>query len=406
MQTEINGQKQHKIRILAVITQAEIGGAQEFLASLGEHINPDLFEITTATGQPSGRSSHPSLDQNSKTIRLRHLKREIAAWSDIRAVVEIRRLIVQISPDILFLNSSKAGFIGSLAARLARRSTPKLKVVYRIGGWTFNDPWPRWKKLLWRILERLGARWKDVIVVNNQRDLESAEKYKIKPRQSLVRIHNGIDPYRTYLDYDQARMELFSKLAQTELKSNQGGQALLFHAPLLIGTIANLYPTKGIEILIEAIARVHAPALFVIIGDGPLMTTTQASIKEKRLERVVHLAGTIIEASHYLPAFDVFVLPSIKEGFPWAVLEAMAAKVPVIATNVGAIPEIIESGVNGLVVPPGDPETLARAIDALADDERRRQEFGIQGHQTVIRSFGLRTMIEQYEQLFQEIVGN
>ena len=106
------------------------------------------------------------------------MARGINPIKDIAAVFELRKLIKDFSPDTLFLVSSKAGFIGSLATVFPARI--KTRVIYRIGGWSFNDPWPIWKKWLWIILEWLSARWKDIIIVNNLYDLESANKLKIR----------------------------------------------------------------------------------------------------------------------------------------------------------------------------------------------------------------------------------
>ena len=135
----------------------------------------------------------------------------------------------------------------------------------------------------------------------------------------------------------------------------------------------------------------------VIIGDGAQRPALEKLIAEKRLTRKVFLMGRIPHARELLPAFDVFVLPSVKEGFPWVVLEAMTAKIPVVATEVGAIPEIIEDGVNGFLVKPGHPEALASKIEMVLGDDRLRQEMGIKGHQTVLFKFGLDKMVKAVE---------
>jgi glycosyltransferase involved in cell wall biosynthesis len=96
-------------------------------------------------------------------------------------------------------------------------------------------------------------------------------------------------------------------------------------------------------------------------------------------------------------AFDIFVLPSVKEGFPWALIEAMAAKLPVVATSVGAVPEIIEDGKNGILVGPAKPEQLAGKINDLLNDERLQQELGIQAHQAVLFKFSLEKMVREVE---------
>ena len=112
------------------------------------------------------------------------------------------------------------------------------------------------------------------------------------------------------------------------------------------------------------------------------------------------LAGSIPNARQFIPAFDILIMPSKKEGFPWIILEAIVAKVPIIATSVGAIPEILEHEKSGLIVPPGNPKILAESISHLLSNDTLRKELPIQAHQTLLKNFTLRKMIEEYKKLF------
>ena len=293
----------------------------------------------------------------------------------------------------MFLSSSKAGVIGSLATR----KFPGLKVIYRIGGWSFNDPMPWLVRRFYILAERCTAKLKDIIMVNSQRDFDQAKKMKIKPRQNIELIHNGVDSYKMGIfGKDEAKIKLFEKLTQR--------QRGFLHAKIVVGTVANFYKTKGLEYFIEAIKLLRAePAIahtaFVIVGDGPERGKLELQIKESGLKNKIFLAGRLPDARKYLAAFDIFVMSSVKEGFPWALLEAMAAKLPVVATNVGAVPEVIEDGKNGFLVEPRKPELLAQKIKELADNEHLRNELGIQAHQTVVLKFDLNKMVEKVEKL-------
>ena len=117
------------------------------------------------------------------------------------------------------------------------------------------------------------------------------------------------------------------------------------------------------------------------------------------MENKVFLSGQIPDAKRYLGAFDIFVLPSLKEGSPWALIEAMAAKLPVIATKVGAVPEIIENGKNGFAVEPAKPEQIVEKIKLIISDEHLKQELGIQAHQTVLHKFSLEKMVSEVEEI-------
>lgn len=250
----------------------------------------------------------------------------------------IRKLIQETKPDTVLLMSSLAGAMGTLAA-----IGSGARVVYRIGGWSFNDPIAshRWM----RYPERLLSRWRDVVIVNNKHDYDQALRLRIVPPEKIKLIHNGIDPFKLkLLPRDEAR---------AKLSLPQDG--------LIVGTIARRDPTKGLEYL---------PKDVVIVHDIP-------------------------DASQYLLAFDVFVSSSVKEGFSWTILEAMAAKVPVIATRVGAAPEMIEDGVSGFLVPPRDTKMLTERMKTLLGNDRMRQEFAIRAHQKVLQSFDIQTMLRE-----------
>ena len=369
-------QNSSKKRILFIVTLNEIGGAQRFIDTFTSNLDPQKYEWSVATGDT-----------------IKNLKRNPNILNDILAVFEIRKLIKNYKPDVLFLNSSKAGFIGSLAAIFPRKLN-KLRVIYRIGGWTFNDPWPKWKKWLWVWLEKMSAGCKDIIIVNNKHDYDQAVRLKIKPRDKIALIYNGLDVYKMdFLPRDEARVKLFEKISKHSGK--------IFQAKYIIGTIANFYPTKGIQYLIQAAKKFadKEDFAFVVIGDGQERTTYEQQIKELGLQNKFYLVGQLKDAYQYISAFDVFALPSVKEGFPWALIEAMSAKLPVIATSVGAVPEIIENGKNGFIVEPASAEQIAEKIDQLIDDDRLRLEFGIQAHQTVLFKFTLDKMVKQTEEL-------
>ncbi len=395
MATEINPFQGHvqgpKKRVLFIVTQSEFGGAQQFLFTLLSRLDRSQFDSIVATGSSGdGAFTSAARGLGFQTSLITALKRDSSPLADLRAIYQIRKLIKGFEPDTLFVNSSKAGFIGSLAAYLSMK---RPKVVYRIGGWSFNDPWPKWKRIMWIVLEKLSARWKDVIIVNNKHDFDQAKRLKIKPRQKLVLVHNGIDPYKLELfPREEARLKLFELISR--------GQDKAFQDQNIVGTIANFYPTKGLEYLIEAARDIsHPDTIICIIGDGSQRPKLEQLIRERDLEKKVFLVGRLEHAAHYLLAFDVFVLPSVKEGFPWSVLEAMSAKLPVVATSVGAVPEIIEDGISGSVVKPRNPAQISEAVNHILGNELRAREIGIRAHQRVLFGFTLDKMVNQIVEL-------
>ncbi len=387
--------------ILFIITQSEYGGAQRFLYTLVTNLDPMEYQVVVALGNVGTQDflEYELSKKKIKTHRLKYLTRNPNLIKDVKVIFEIRKLIQQTRAETVFLLSSKAGFIGSLASVFPTRLN--VKVIYRIGGWAFNDPRPWWQKMLYRSFERISASWKDIIVVNSQKDAKDANIYRIKPKNNVIIIQNGLDPYRVnQLNKDHAREYIlpFNKIDN-----------------IVIGTIANMYPTKGLIYLLQAFQNVllhnpsslntppaggHSPLItLVIIGDGSGRKELENYIAKHNLQDNVILIGQLPDAGKYISAFDIFVLPSLKEGFPWVILEAMAARVPIIASNVGALPEMIKNGKNGFLVDPARPQQIARKIEQLISDDHLRQELGIQGHQTLLFKFGLDTMIEKVKKL-------
>jgi len=176
---------------------------------------------------------------------------------------------------------------------------------------------------------------------------------------------------------------------------------------LIVGAAGRLSPEKGFEILIEAAAKVvpeNSQIGFVIFGDGVLRESLAAQIKQRGLGDSVVLGGFRTDLERYVPHFDLFALSSFTEGLPVAVLEAFAGGVPVVATAVGGVPEVVQHGVNGYCVEPGCPQELARGIlDVLADDTLRRT-MGQNGRKRVVEEFTFEVMAKQYQRLFEDLV--
>ncbi|MDP3953822.1 MAG: glycosyltransferase family 4 protein [bacterium] len=378
-----------KKRVLFLITQSETGGAQRFLVNLAKKLDKNKYEIIFSAGPDGNWEIFNELERhNIPTHKLRYARRNVNIISDLLVIFELRKLIESLHPDVFFTNSSKTSIWGPLAINWPTKIKPTPRLIYRIGGWSFNDPRSAFGKWFWKTLEKYFAGYKDVVIVNNTYELEQAKQLGIKPKENVELVYNGVDVNGlNFLNREEARKEL-------GLADNI----------LTIGTVANFYPVKGLEYLIEAIKILTidyglSTIKCVIIGEGEGRPALEIKIKEYGLENNVVLTGRLPDARKYITAFDIFVLSSVKEGFPWAVLEAMSAKLPVVATRVGAIPEMIEDSKNGFIVEPRDSNNLAQAIKKLLDSESLRQEFGIQAHQTVLSKFDEERMVKKIEKL-------
>jgi glycosyltransferase involved in cell wall biosynthesis len=365
--------EQNKPTLLLVITQGDPwGGAQKYVADLATALS-DRFLVVVAVGEASGSDDlRRALAQNSEidVVQLRHLKRAISPMSDIMAVLELRRWYKKLRPAIVHLNSSKAGVIGSLAHRLS--SSPRQRhLVYTVHGWVFLEPMNRVKKFLYRALERITASEKSRIIVLSPREESVGRTVLNIPPHKLAVIPPGIDRRPELMTRHDARALLRQTIA-AEIPDDA----------FWIGAIANFYPTKGLDILLEAFAaeRARMPqAHIVIIGDGPERPALERAIQSLHLADTAHLAGFLPDAPRYLKAFDLFVLPSRKEGLPYVLLEAKLHGIPILATDVGGVSSVIEDGKTGRIVPAEHIGALGSALSALASDAALRERLASAG---------------------------
>ena len=353
-------------RILFIITQAELGGAQRWVYDVAVNLK-DKYEVTVAAGD-TGPLLQNLKSHNIRTFCFKHLKRNINPIHDFLGILEIYRFIKNENPDALQLCSAKAGFIGSIAGRMAGVK----EVIYRNGGWSFNDPRPQWQNLIFLWLERLTSPLKNKIIVNSQKGYDEALKYKICSKKKLFLLYNGI--------------QINDQAPKTNDQNN-----------ITIGAIANFYKTKGVEYLVRAANILQNPNLeFFVIGDGPERKNIEFLIDKFHLNNF-HLLGQQENPWKILQEKNVnlFVIPSLKEGMPYVLLEAMTKNLPIIAAKVGGIPEIIESGKNGLLIKKGNPQELASAIETLIGNQTLREALAKKALQD-IQKFQLSDMISKY----------
>ncbi|MDP2945908.1 MAG: glycosyltransferase, partial [bacterium] len=237
-----------------------------------------------------------------------------------------------------------------------------------------------------------------IIITNSKFDKHLAIKNKIAKPDKIITIYNGLDVDNLkFLPEEEARIFIESKILSLREIPHSGTDSIL------IGTIANLYRNKGLDFLILAAARIKKSQpnwRFVIIGEGPERSKIENLIKKSNIENNMFLTGFISDASECLKAFDLFVLPSVKEGQPWTILEAMAAEIPIVATNIAGIPEMIENEKSGLLVEPADPEALFLAIEKMLVHPSSAHAMVQNALLVVKEKFRIDEMVKKNEELF------
>jgi len=404
-------------KILYFITQSEFGGAQRYVFDLADNLKAD-FRVAVAMGEQgdNGKLAKILHDNNIEYFIIPRLKRSISPINDIIAWFEIKKLIKNYRPDIIHLNSSKISILGSLASLFT-----KAKIVYTAHGWVFNEPLPAWLKYFYLYAEKFTAGFKNKIICVSEYDRQTALKHKIAPVEKLITIHNGIAPINFYPKEEARRiLSVILEGAQRPIESprlnDETQDSIAFGSRMtnnfVIGSIGNLYKTKGYEYLIEAanilMSDLSFPrrreSKFVIIGGGSERKNLENLIKKYNLKNNFILAGQIDQAAKLLKAFDIYVCSSVKEGLSYTLIEAAQAGLPIIATEVGGNPEIIENNKTGSLVKPADARELADALQKLINDKNLQIQLGEKAKQKVNQNFGLGKIVEATRKVYLELL--
>ncbi len=293
---------------------------------------------------------------------------------------EVCELIRQREVHVVLCHGYKAGLIGLFAARKC-----KIPAIAVSRGWTGESPRVR----LYEFLDRRVIRWADQVVC-------------VSHAQAAKVVKAGVSESKVSVIWDSVRCDRFGVL---RLDARNDILGLFPHPPgNIVGAAGRLSPEKGFEHLVDAAAIVlkQSPTTgFMLFGDGVLRRALQRQIDRLGIGNQFVLAGFRSDIDRFLPGLDVFVLPSYTEGLPNVVLEALAAKVPVVATAVGGTPEALEDGVDGYLVPPGEPQLLAQRIMALLADSEHRARIGITGRQHMQEKFSFASQGQQYYDLLE-----
>lgn len=382
------------MKILYIITKQDVGGAQKYVYDLAENIDQEKFETSVLTGGKGG---------------IRFLSNAFRPYilflNDWLALMELFFIFKKEKPDVVHLNSSKAGVIGALAAWLIKLTTnnQQLKTIFTAHGWVFNPDndlsWPLRKFYI--LLHKFAARFQDRIINVSEYDRKLAIRHKIAPPEKLVTVRNGLDIKRAlFLNKTAARKKLTKMIdcrAPTQVEARND------MSDAWIGSIGRLVKEKNYETFVRSAVLIKDPNIkFFIIGDGYEKKKLRALINNLNLQDKFFIIGNLAPAAPYLKAFDIFVLSSIKEGLPYTLLEAMTVGLPIIATRVGGMTEIIDG--RGIVILPREPEELARAINHLIQNPAEAEKMSQAACQFAKDNLDLRKMISETEKIYLETV--
>jgi glycosyltransferase involved in cell wall biosynthesis len=375
-------------KLVHLITRLELGGAQQNTLYCIEHHDRERFEVGLWAGEGGMLDARARAIERADVRILPWLVHPIAPARDASAVVRLASMLRDV--DLLHTHSSKAGILGRAAAKLARLPG----VVHTVHGWSFNDVQPAVTRRLYLEAERAAARLTDRIVCVARFDRDRGLASGIGHDQQYRILRSGIDP-SLYTAPAGARERVRASIGATP-------------DDVVVGSITNFKPQKGPLDLVEAarLARLRdGRLLFVVAGDGGLRSEVERAIAQADLRGAVHLLGWRDDVPELLAAMDVFLLTSLFEGLPRVVLQAIAASVPVVATDTGGVAEVVVHGESGLLVPPGQPEAAATAILALSGDAGMRARFAQAARVRLGEEFDIRRMVPDLEDLYEDVLA-
>jgi glycosyltransferase involved in cell wall biosynthesis len=367
-----------KKKVLIVITKSNFGGAQRYVYDIARSLTAKC-DIAVACGG-EGLLVQKLQAENIRIISIPYLGRDVNPLKDVLVFFRLYALFRKEKPDVLHLNSSKIGGMGSLAGRLAKIP----HIVFTAHGWAWNEDRGMISKLFIRLIYTLTFAFSNEIIAVSEairsqaKNLPFAKKIKV--------IYLGIDNALVY-DRTIARKMLPNGLNDYEM---------------LVGTVAELHPIKGLSYAIEAFSTLRDLNIkYIIWAEGDERKKLEALITKLELKDRVFLPGNVPNASLFMRAFDCLLVPSLSEALGYVVLEAGRAEVPVIATSVGGIPEIIEDMKSGILVHPKNAKDIARAITFMAQNKDKNAIMARALKETISNKFSLSSMIESTAKIYR-----
>ena len=346
-------------RLVYVVTLAEVGGAQSYVRDLMAAAREEYDVTVAAFGDGPLRTA--AAEFGIPFVSLQHVRRPLSLIQDPLGLVELTRLFRRLRPDIVHLNSSKAGILGRIAAVIARVPV----TIFTAHGWAFKATSGLGATLfLWA--DRAVRPFTTMVVCVSETELRAGLAARVCRVAEATVISNAVEVG-----------------AAPQREQRAAGR-------VEIVSVGRLAEPKDFATLLSAIALLrHGSARLRVLGDGPLRAELEAQISELGLDGSVELVGEVADVRPYLMQADIFVLSSRSEGMPISVLEAMASGLPVVASDVGGLGEVVVEGESGFLVSPEETTGLADRLSLLVSDEALRKRLGKAGWQRADRHFSL-----------------
>ncbi len=379
------------MKVLFVITKSNWGGAQSYVYDLAVACKQNGIEPIIAAGPKEIDTSENGLIErahtsNIRTVSIKNFSRDVFVTQEIRSLWELLTLIRKERPSVVHVNSSKAAGIGTFAARILRTPT----IVFTVHGWAFREQRP-WliRALIW-LSSWATALLSDIVITVSDADEKDGARMPLI-RNKIRTIRNGIGDI-AFADRAAARNAISDIFGDTIPDSRPW-----------VWTNGELTKNKGIRYALQAVRQLRDagfPVSYIITGSGEERESLENLVRELQIGDLVHFCGFVPNVPRYAKAFDVYLLPSMKEGLPYVLLEAGLAGLPIVATDVGGVTDIIRDGVSGIVIPPKNPARITDAVKMVIEHKDLALGLGENVHERVLKEFSLERMVRETIELY------
>ena len=389
---------QRSIKVLHIITRLDRGGSaqntlltchelsQKYAVVLAHGLSRES-KMTDQERQSVERQIKEAQKRGLKDISIPCLVRRIDPVRDFLAFLSILRLLIREKPTIVHTHTYKAGILGCWAAKMA--GVPV--IVHTPHGHVFFGHFSPLVTRFFMIIEKTTASIIDHMVALSEGERKDYIAFSVSKPDKMVTIHSGVDVTR----FMKAQVNIEEK--RTSLGLNTKG--------LVVGTIGWLLPIKGPLYLLKAmevIWQTNPEIHLVYVGKGDLEEEVRSEVSRTGVSEKVTFLGWRDDIPEIMQVLDIFVLPSLNEGMGRVLVEAMAAGKPIVASNVGGIPDLVKDGQNGFLVKPGDSKSLSFAIKKLLDDKKMREEMGKKGR-AMAGNYSVKKMVEKIDALYASL---
>jgi len=389
---------QKKLKILRIIARLNVGGPAIHTILLTQALNNERFESILVAGQV-GKAEKDMIylakEKGVKPVIIPELGRQIDPIKDIFVLWKIFKLMKRERPDIVHTHTAKAGALGRAAAVLS--GVPVR--IHTFHGHIFESYFSKFYIVLFLLIERILALFtKYIVVVSQAQKREIGERYKIAAPDKIKVIPLGLE------------LEKFFPVNGRAGKLR--GELGLGEDIIIVGIVGRLVPVKNHKMFLEA-ANLLSGLLedkfkikYLIVGDGEERQSLEEYAKKLGLGDDAIFCGWREDTADIYSDLDIAGLTSLNEGTPVALIEALAAGRPVVATNVGGVADVVKDGVNGYLVAPADVQAFALRLADLVKDSAKRSEFGFSGRQMVRERFSRERLVRDMSKLYEAAVSS